>query len=192
MTLNSADAAQWGSWPMATKTRKKRSDPFKDAIGLRGFFRLRITEDEADGTERIVSESPWVPNQVTNLGKSNYLCTPLANGTALMISRMSLGTGTVPAAADTTLNGELTEAGAGASTTRWRISVASLITGSTAVEFQATFNSSFSFVTTSHVIQNIAIMNDTSTGTIFAGATYATSNLQTNQNVQASYRIQFT
>jgi hypothetical protein len=166
---------------MPVKTRKVT----KSAVQMRGFFRVRIVEHDG----RIVGDSGWQKNQVVDLGKRDYLCTPLAGGTAKAIALMALGTGTAPGASATSLNGELSHSTSG---TRNRITVNTSQIASSAIEFQATFASSFSFATTTANISNIMVINNTTTGgTIFAGNTYASSLLNTNQDVQASYRITF-
>ena len=145
-----------------TGTKPRKS---KDGLRLRGMFRIHIVEDG-----RVVGDSGWVPNTVVNLGKRDYLCTPLAGGTAKAVSRMALGTGGAPAAADTSLAGELSHSANG---TRNRITVNTSQIGSTAIEFQGTFASSFSFATTTANISNIMVINDTTAaGTIFAGNTF--------------------
>ena len=172
---------------MAIQARRRRKVPYtpQEPVGLRGMFRVHILED---GT--VVGDSGWVPNTVVNLGKRDYLCTPLAGGTAKSIALMALGTGAAPAAADTSLSGELSHSVNG---TRNRVTVNTSQIGSTAIEFQVTFASSFSFATTTANISNILVINNTTAaGTIFAGNTFASSLLNTNQDVQASYRITFT
>lgn len=170
---------------MATK-KQGRGGEIANGVRVRGFFRVRIVEQDG----RIVGDSDWFENTVVNLGKRDYLCIPLAGGTAKAISRMALGTGTQPGATDTALDGELTHSAQG---TRNRITVATSTIGSTAVEFQGTFASAISFATTTANIRNIMVINDTTAaGTIFAGNTFQSSLLNTNQDVQASYRITFT
>lgn len=153
-----------------TVTKRRKNS---EGLRLRGMFRVHVMEDG-----RVVGDSGWVPNTVVNLGKRDYLCTPLAGGTAKAISRMALGTGGAPAAADTSLTGELSHSANG---TQNRITVNTSQIGSTAIEFQATFASSFSFATTTANISNIMVINDTTAaGTIFAGNTFASSLLNTN------------
>lgn len=159
---------------MEKATRKRRRQPHS-GVHLRGFFRVHIVEQDG----RIVGDSGWVRNTVVNLGKRDYLCTPLAGGTAKSISRMALGTGTAPAATDTALQGELSHQTNAASGTRNRFTVNTSQIGSTAIEFQATFASSISFATTTCNISNIMVINDTTTGgTIFAGNTFASPSLE--------------
>jgi len=170
------------------KTRRQKAQ--NDGIRLRGFFRVRLVEYDAEThAAHIVGDSGWVPNQVVDLGRRDYLCTPLAGGAAKSIALMALGTGGAPAASATSLAGELSHSTAG---TRNRLTVATSQIGSSAIEFQATFASSISFATTTANISNIMVINNTtSAGTIFAGNTYTSSLLNTNQDVQASYRINF-
>jgi hypothetical protein len=162
-----------------TTTPRPRRRCQHDGVQIRGFFRVHIVEQDG----RIVGDSGWFENTVVNLGKRDYLCTPLAGGTAKSIALMALGTGGAPAATDTALAGELSHSANG---TRNRITVATSQIGSTAIEFQGTFASSFSFATTTANIANILVINNTTAaGTIFAGNTYASSLLNTNQDVQA-------
>ncbi|HEX6827151.1 MAG TPA: hypothetical protein VF077_12610 [Nitrospiraceae bacterium] len=172
--------------PTVTRRRRKGTT---SGVQVRGFFRVRLVEQDG----RISGDSGWFENTVVNLGKRDYLCTPLAGGAAKSIARMALGTGTAPAVTDTALQGELSHQTNAASGTRNRFTVNTSQIGSTAIEFQATFASSVSFATTTANISNIMVINDTTVGgTIFAGNTFASSLLNTNQDVQASYRITFT
>lgn len=177
---------------MATRTRRGS----KDGINVRGFFRVNIVEHEEHGMPRIVGDSGWVQNMVVTLGKVQYLALALgAQAGSKQISRMALGTGGEPASNATSIAGELADA-SGASSTRNRPVVGTPTTGqsgvSVSVQFAATWASALSFATTTHNISNIAIINNTdNAGTIFAGNTFASSLLNTNQDVQASYVISF-
>lgn len=153
-----------------------------ERIKVRGFFRLHTIEDG-----RIVGDSGWCPNTVVNLGFSQYLVDLLGQGAASkQISRMMLGTGTAPAAADTTLNGELNTA------TYTRTTVTFANTGSKTARFTATFASANSHITAAVTLQNLGIINNTTSGgTLMAGNTYATSQWNTNQDVNATYEIRF-
>jgi hypothetical protein len=169
---------------MATRSKKPRQGA-GSGIVMRGFFRVQLVEQDG----RISGDSNWVQNRVVNLGMRDYLCTPLIGGTAKAISLMALGTGGVPATTDTALTGELSHSTSG---TRNRITCTTVVLGSTAVELQGYFSSAFSFATTTAAIANIMVINGTTTGgTIFAGNTFAVSTLNTNQDVQASYRVTF-
>lgn len=148
-------------------------------VGIRGFYRVQITNP--DGS--LHGDSGWHENQVTNDGFNNYLAKLLgAIAGSSQIGYMALGTGTVPGAAATTLDGE--------QSARTAVTAASSNT-SKAVRFTATFASAGSFVTATKSLQNIGLFATNSGGTLFAGNTYATSACVTNQNVNCTYDISF-
>ena len=49
----------------------------RDAIKVRGFFRVNIVEDQ-EGKQKIVGDSGWRENTVVNLGFDQFLCQTLA------------------------------------------------------------------------------------------------------------------
>jgi len=156
----------------------------KDPIKVQGFFRVQITEDG----KGVVGDSGWRENQVTNLGIQDYLCDNLTGGAGgKSVTHVALGTGGAPASNATALPGELTHA-AGA-----RKAVSTSIVASRTAQFTAAFASSDSFVTASVNISNIGLFETSTTegGTLFAGNTYTSSSLATNQNVNATYQIRF-
>lgn len=155
---------------------------------LKGFFRVNITED-VNGKQKIVGDSGWKENQVTNLGIQDYLVDNLLGASgSKSVSHMALGTGGAPASNATSLTGEITQA------TDSRKSVTTSVVDSRTAQFTAAFNSVDSFVTASLDISNVALFetSTTSGGTLFAGNTYTSSSLATNQNVNVTYQIRFT
>lgn len=155
---------------------------------LRGFFRVNVTED-VNGKEKIVGDSGWRENQVTNLGIQDYLVDHLiGNSGGKAVTHMALGTGGAPAAGDTSLSGEITHAADS------RKTVSTSIVASKTGQFTAAFNSADSFVTASVNISNVGLFETSTTqgGTLFAGNTYTSSSLATNQNVNVTYQIRFT
>ena len=154
-----------------------------DAIKLKGFFRVNILEND-----EIVGDSGWNENQVTNLGIQDYLVDAITGGGgAKAVSHMALGTGAAPASNATSLTGEITHA-AGS-----RKAISSSIVDSRTAQFTAAFNSADSFVTASVDISNVGLFEISTTegGTVFAGNTYTSSSLATNQNVNVTYQIRF-
>jgi hypothetical protein len=164
---------------MARKSKKTNVDSVKP----RGFFRVQITEDGD-----VVGDSGWKENQVTNLGINQYLVNWLVGDTASgkSVTHMALGTGTAPAAAGTSLAGEITHAATS------RKSVATSVIDSKTAQFAASFNSG-EFITTTVTLSNVGLFNTSSTnaGTIFAGNTFTGSAVASNQNVQVTYQIRF-
>jgi len=150
------------------------------SANVRGFFRVNISENG-----KLVGDSGWRENQVTNLGINQYLVNWLVGDTAngKSITHMALGTGGAPASSDTSLAGEPTNSK--------RATVSTSVVSSRTAQFTAAFNSSDSFLTASANISNIGLFNTSSTGagTIFAGNTFASSSVATNQSVNATYQI---
>lgn len=165
--------------------KKKKSGHSK--VGLRGFFRVNIV-DYDKGKEKIVGDSGWCENQVTNDGIQQYLVNWLIgdSANAKSVKYITLGTGTVPASNATALAGELVQVTS-------RMGVSTSVVASRTGQFTAAFASN-SFNTTTVTLQNIGLFNTTNTnsGTIFAGNTYATSTWASNQAVNCTYQIRFT
>lgn len=166
-------------------TKKSKKDTAKDGISLVGMFRVAIDENG-----KIVEKTNWKKNTITNEGVRKFLVSNLGSiSGSSSIGFVALGTGTAPANAATSLPGELAE-------TNGRATVsASTGAGSSQVQFFATFSSANSFVTasTGRNIANIGLfaVSTQNAGTLFAGNTYASSNVATNQNVNITYNINF-
>lgn len=152
----------------------------KEGLRVRGFFRVAITEDG-----KVVGDSGYKENQVTNDGINQYLVEALGSiSGSKYVSHVALGTGGAPAASATSLGGELAEA--------VRASVtAATSSSSKTCRFTATFASANSFATATRNISNIGLFNSSSGGTLFAGNTYTSSAVATNQNVNVTYDITF-
>jgi hypothetical protein len=145
-----------------------------------GFFRIKLGED-VDGGKKIVGDSGWQKNEVTNLGFQNYICALIGNlAGSVQVGAMVVGTGVAPATGDTTLSGETTRQSCGNAT------VAS-----------KTMQATLAIASGDHpggtpTIQNIALLNSTASGgTILCGGTYATSQWQNNQGLSATYQLRF-
>lgn len=152
-----------------------------DKMTVHGFSRVQIKE-----SGEVVADSGWCgPNQITNDGILNFLVKLLGNSAgSIQVSHVALGTGTQPAAAGTALEGEIMS-----STQRQTVTFAN--SGSNTAHFTATFASSDSFATTAYTLQNIGLFGTSTGGTVFAGNTYTTSSLNTNQDVNITYQIRF-
>lgn len=152
----------------------------KDLCTIKGFSRVQIEENG-----EIVGDSGWCgPNTVTNLGFQHYLVELLGGTTgSLQVGYLALGTGAAPAAADTTLAGELEK----------RQAITHSVVSSKTAQFTGTFASGNSFVTATANISNIGLfaLSSKAAGSIFAGNTYASSSCATNQNVNTTYQIRF-
>lgn len=142
-----------------------------------------ITEDG-----EIVGDSGYNENNVANEGMDRYILQLMsADAGSLRISHAALGTGGTVNDTSTGLPGELNHAAGG------RAAVTLATSASSRLRLTATFNSTQTFVTANANISNIGLFqqSNTDTGTIFAGNTYASSQVQTNQNVQITYDVNF-
>lgn len=160
-----------------------------DGIKVKGTYRLRITEPQEDGTEKIISTSDWFENNVTNNGMDQYILQLMTGDAASKrVSHAALGTGGSVTNATNQIPGEITH---GVSS---RATVAAVTSASSRVRFTGTFNSASSFVTANANISNIGLyqQSNTNTGTVFAGNVYTSSTVATNQNVNFTYDINFT
>lgn len=153
----------------------------KDSVTAKGFFRLAIKEGD-----KVVTDSGWKANQITNLGFQNFIVGSLgAIANSSQVGYFALGTGGAPAAADTGLSGELTDA----SNLRFAVSPSAV----SSKTLQLTGSLASNIVTATHNISNVGIFagSTTAAGTLFAGNTYASSQLNTNQSVNVTYQIRF-
>lgn len=150
----------------------------KSNIALKGFFRISIEDENGN----IVGDSGWKENLITNEGFSRYISKlMIADANSLRVSHLALGSGTAPTVDSTTLDGEHLK----------RKSATSLEIASKTVQFSATFGSSDSFVTNTATLANIGLFNASSGGYLFAGNTFNSSQVATNQNVNVTYQIRF-
>lgn len=150
---------------------------------VKGFYRVNI--EDPDGT--VVGDSGWVENKITNLGFQYYLVElMLASAGSLRVAAIALGSGSAAVAdADTNLTGEHVK--------RKAVVGNSSVIASKTAQFLATFGSSDSFVTGNATLNNIGLFAYTSagSGSMFAGNTYTSSAVATNQNVNVTYQIRF-
>lgn len=163
----------------------KRKTP-KEKIRARGFFKLQITEDGADGKPRVVGDSGWHENLITNVGFQNGIVSCLAGvAGSSQITHAALGTGTAPGATATSLNGEITDV-AGA-----RMAVSASLVGTGTAQFAFTLNSGV--YTAAKTITNVGLFQTSTTaaGSLYAGQTFSSSQLQTNQSVNGTYQLRF-
>ena len=164
---------------MAIATRRRKAS---DGLKVKGAYHLQIVDPDG----RIVGDSGWRSNVIVNLGFDQYLARALGAITgSKQVSHMAIGSGTAPGAADTALSSEVTG-------TNPRSTVAAASSAnSKGVRFTATFWSSQSFIGATVTLSNLGLVNSSSVGTLFCGNTFASSQCQTNQNVNGTYDVTF-
>lgn len=177
---------------MATKTKKylkgyppAKRHAKKDGVGIRGFFRLNITDP--DGT--VVGDSGWCENVVTQTGIQLYILHLLgASAASLRPLFAAIGTGTGPGYTDTNLPGD---GGAGGTRISKRTSLTYTNSGSNTARFTGTFVGTDNWLAAADTIQDIGLfaVSTSVAGTIFAGKSFATSSIATNNNVNFTYDI---
>ena len=162
---------------------KKAKNAGTEGVRARGFFRLQISEQDG----KVSGDTGWKENTVVNEGFQDYLCKSLgAMSGSKQITYAMLGTGTAPGATATALDGEITDVATA------RCAVTPTTIASKTVQFAFTLSSSV--YTAPKTIQNVGLINHSSTataGTIFSGNTFSSSALATNQSVNGSYQIRF-
>lgn len=147
-----------------------------DTMKVKGFARMQLVDDRG----RILGDSGWRQNTVVNLGFQDYIVGALGGiGGSKQVSHMAIGTGTAPGASDTALAGETGE----------RVTTSNSAVSSKTLQCTAQFAGSDMGGTCT--IQNVALANTSSGGTILCGTTYATSQWASNQNVNATYQLRF-
>jgi hypothetical protein len=150
---------------------------------VKGFFRVAIEENG-----EIVGDSGFRPNIVVNDGFLNFLVQRLGNiAGSTYVTHVNVGEGTVPGAADNSLNLEVS----GTNNTNQRQTVTAAAQGSTTVRFTATMSSANSFVTATETITNVGLFGHSDLASLFAGNIYTGSTVATNQNVNITYDIDF-
>lgn len=155
----------------------------KDYVKIQGFTRVQI---EDGPTGKIVGDSGWRKNLITNDGYLEYLCDLLGDSaSSRQVKFVALGTGTAPGAAHNTLDGEIMS-----STERKAPTYAAV--ASTTAQFTVSFNSVDSFLSASSDLSNVGLFVSSAENSLFAGADYASSSCDTNQNVYVTYQIRFT
>ena len=158
----------------------------RDSINVHGFFRMQIKETDNKGKMKVVGDSGWCKNQVTDLGFQHYIVETVGSiAGSSQAAYLALGTGTAPGAAATNLPNELTDA-AGC-----RMAISPSAVSSKTLRMTGSLNSNI--ITAARTINNIGIfaVSTTGAGSILAGNTYTTSALATNQVVNATYELRF-
>ena len=155
----------------------KRKSKKADTVKVHGMFRLNLLENG-----KIVGDSGWRSNVITDLGFDQYICqTLLGMAGSKKITYMGIGTGTAPTSAQTSLDGELAS----------RVTIATNTVASHTAQCAASFSSSVFSSQGPKTIDNIGLWNTASGGTMFAGSTFASSQWNTNQDLVATYQIRF-
>jgi hypothetical protein len=150
-------------------------------VTLSGFARVKVAENG-----KIIGDSGWFKNLITDYGLDDCIGQGIVGG-GTVVSALALGEGTAPASDDGTvaLDGEIE------SSTKRQAHTGGVVSDSDGVtiQFLASFSSDDRAAT--YDIANIGLMSNTSGTGMMAGQTFASTNVDTNQDVYASYEWQF-
>jgi hypothetical protein len=168
----------------------KKSKATNDSIKLIGMFKLQIQDD----TGKIVGDSGWRKNLITNSGRTNILNLVGTTLTGSQIAYGNVGTGGAPVGSDNVLAGEVQVAGA--NSVKRQVLTAAASSDSSKLRFTFTMASANSFETASNNISNVGLFSTSgpvsTSGSLMAGNTFTSSALATNQNVNVTYDLIFT
>lgn len=148
----------------------------KRTIGVKGFSRLQIIDKK---TRKIIGDSGWGENQITNYGLESCLVGAPIGAGSVQGAGLMLGSGTNPASDATALplsNTDYYSAFA-------QSSVVDSLTARMSVSFDGTLGAA--------TLANIGVFA-ASDGTIIAGKTFASSALTTDQDVNCTYEFRYT
>ena len=146
-----------------------------------GFYRLQIVEDKG-GRKQVKGDSGWHKNMITNAGAQQFIVEKMTGGGSL-VSYAALGSGGTVASTLTAIPAEV-------ATASGRFAVAGAVSASRTLRFTGSLQSNVLPATT---IGNVGLyaVTTTNAGTMFAGNTFTSSTLATNQAVNLTYDIQF-
>lgn len=147
---------------------RRKENSIGEAVKIRGFARLQVWERDRKGRHKLIGDSGWTKNTITNDGKDNYIVNKIASLSGSKTpTHLTLATQTTAvAAADTSLTGEI-EGG----TERKSLNATLQSVGT--LRMTASWAGSDNSVT--YTIGSIAVYNTSSGGTMGSGATYTTS-----------------
>ena len=151
---------------------------------MKGFYRLQVKEADKNGKMKVVGDTNWLENTVTNYGFDQAVCTQVGGAAGVAPTHLALGTGTAPGAAATTLEGEI-----GATSDGTRMVLTTSVVSSKTLRMTGSLNSNI--IGAASTIRNIGVFGHSSSGTVMSGNTYATSQLATNQTCNATYEWRF-
>ena len=143
-------------------------------IGIKGFARLQIVDKE---TKKIVGDSGWFENQITNYGLNSCIVAAPIGAASVQAAGLRLGSGSNPASDAVAL--PLSHSGLYSA-----FDQSSVIDSLTARMTQS-FSSSDAVT-----LSNIGVFANSS-GSLLAGKSYASSALATTQSVNCSYEWRY-
>ena len=145
-------------------------------VGLRGFTHLQLV----DKAGKIVGDSGWCENTVTNTGYNYIAAQVLEASGSHHVGFMAIGKGTTTIATDDT--------GLTSDENKYlAVTPSSVATGT--ARCTCSFDGSDNSATLT--IGEVGLFKTDSTGSMFAGNTFTTSQMTTDQTLNATYELRF-
>ena len=148
-----------------------------EKIGMRGFYHAQLIDKK---TGKIVGDSGWMKNTVTNTGLNAIAGDSIGAAGSLQANYLAIGTGT------DAINATATDLG-GRENVFNTLSPSTIATGT--ARATASFDGSDNSATLT--IGEIGLFNTDSAGSFIAGNTFTTSQMTTDQTLNATYELRF-
>ena len=145
-------------------------------LKIRGMTRLQIVDKKS---RKILGDTGWRKNQITNYGLESCICAAPIGAASVQGAGFILGTGGDPASSATALDGSNTD--------QYSAFGQSTVSGSLTARMTQSFDGANGSMAT---MGNIGVLA-ASTGSLIAGASFATSSLGTDQDVNATYQFEY-
>ena len=158
-------------------------------LAVQGFARVHL---KSNG--ELVGDSGWLKNAITERGIDDFLAMSLiGSGSPDSVAAAALGIAGAPATNTASLPGEITDETNSRHSDLSRATVIGAAAADATCRWYGTFGSGSSHFSTTHDISNIGLYNSSATnaGSVLCGAVFATSNLNTNQDVEFTYEWRF-
>jgi len=147
----------------------------KRKIGIKGFARLQIVDKKS---KKIVGDSGWFENQITNYGLNSCICAAPIGAASVQAAGLMLGSGTNPASDAVALPSSNTD--------YYSAFAQSSVIDSLTARMSQSFDGTLGAAT----LANIGVFA-ASTGSLLAGKTFASSALATTQSVNCTYEWRY-
>jgi hypothetical protein len=161
--------------------KKGKNKPPQSAVGLHGFFRVAIVEDDG----KLVGDSGYNHNLITSGGLTNFMTNVFAqNASSQLVTLGALGSGTIVGSAATILDGSF------ATTLHKTLSKTFMTRAASTDGDTARYLATWVSGTSTAVIANVGLYGAATKG-IFCGGTYGSSSVASNQAINLTYDIVF-
>jgi len=158
-------------------SRTKKKYEMSPGIRINGFFRTQLVDSE---TGEVQGDSGWIKNTTTTNGRNIIAAAVGAVAGSYQIGYAAIGSGsTSNYSAETALKGVVNSYMA--------------VTPTTAAvgTFQATCSFAGSNNTATFTVNEAGLFKTNAAGSMFCGSTFATSQMQTSQNLNLTYQLTF-